>query len=288
MANVDIIILVILALYGIIGYNYGFGKSLVKIFGWILSILVVILITDLVANALLSSDKIKDFVLGPNDSINSFIIKKIPKDLRNINMADLKEKLTLYGMDGVKEMVKEAGGPIISVLASVIISYIVNPIYLASNIQTLGEIISIELSLLVFEIILGAVLFIIVKIVMAIIARVIGNIGMEDKNILSRVGGALVGIFRGIMYVTILLFFFSFALNLDKFKPVAAIKKDFDKSLIADKSINVISKVYSELEETNKGKTNIKKAITILGYENGSDIEIAFWKEVLDELGNIN
>jgi len=289
MSYVDIALLAIFALFALLGFIWGFAKSAGKLFGWILSLLIVLIITDLVVNALLGSEQIAQFVLGTQNpekfSLFKFIYKKIPSDIRDISMLDVKAVYTLSGNEGIKSIIEEKGGTVMSLLAPLIIGFIINPIYLSSSVATVGEALAIQLSLVVFAVIVGALLFLVVRIVMAIVARVVRQMSDDGKSMLSRLGGLLMGAVRGVMYCALLLVALEAIIGLE-IKQLTVVQEQITSSVIAEDALEIIDKVTDNVRKTNKANDNIKKCISLLDYKNGSDEEISAWQKIIDDINS--
>ena len=290
MSYVDIALLAILALFAILGFVYGFAKSAGKLFGWIMSLLIVLIITDLVVNALLGSDKISQFVLGTQNpekfSLFKVIYKRIPEGISKISMLELKSVYALSGSEGIKSLIEENGGMVLSMLAPIIASFIINPIYLASNVATVGEVLAIQFSLIAFAYIVGAFLFLIVRIVMAIVARVIRKTGGEKIDIVSRLGGLAMGLLRGIMYCALALMMLRGIVGLE-IKQLAVIEEQIATSAISDNALKNVDEAIANVRKTNKANDNVKKCINLAGYQNGSEEEISAWQKIIDELSSL-
>jgi len=283
MSYVDIALLVIIGLFSLFGLIGGFGKTFSKIFGWIMTFLIVFIITDLVANAILSINKIADFVIGTDGkgfSLAKFVFNKIPDGLSHIAMDDVKAGYLEMGKSGITKLVRDEGGVIFSLIAPIIASIVVDPVYFASNVSSVGEVIAIQLGLIIFCIMLGIVLFFIVRIIMAIIARVIRKHQKEKKNALSRIGGLVVGGVRGGLYCVVLLLILNLIMSANV-APLKAIDKQFEESKFANKSMEIVLDVKDKIKETNKSNDNKKKAIKLLNYENGTSEEIKAWEELI-------
>ena len=68
MSYIDIALIVIVALFAIVGFAKGFFKTFSSLFGWVLALLLTVLLTDLIAQALLGVDAIGRWALGNGEN----------------------------------------------------------------------------------------------------------------------------------------------------------------------------------------------------------------------------
>ncbi len=284
MSYIDIALLVVVALFALIGFILGFGKTMSKLFGWIMSILIVLIITDLIVNLLLTNQRVIELIAGNANSSKSSLFKwvmaKIPQELRDIPMSEVSQIYLTSGSNGVSKIINDKGGAVFSILAPILVNYVINPIYLASGMATMGEVIAAQLSLLILSVIVGAILFLLIRIIMAIIAKVIRNASGEGKSLFSRLGGFLVGAVRGGMYCVLLLLTLNMVMGAG-IEQLKVLDEQVENSVFSKDVIEMVDDVSDKIVESNKANDNVKKMIKLVGYENGSDEEIKLWEEII-------
>lgn len=282
MSYVDIVLIVIIGLFALFGFIGGFFKSISKLFGWIMTLLITMLITDLIATALLSINSIGKFAVGSGGgwSLYKWFLSIMPDKLKSIDMDQVRYMFIKSGEKGVKEFLTDNGGVWVSFIIPLIIKYVTNPVYLASNIENAAQAVASQLALIMYTIMIGVILFIIVRIIIAVIARLLRKFRNKNKNFLSRLGGFAVGGARGFLYSIILILILNFILSFN-IAPLKKVKEQTENSVIASRLVNLTEKTTNGIENKTRSNESYKKVVKLLGYQNGSDEEISAWEDLI-------
>ncbi len=188
---IDILIVAVLIIFGIIGFNKGFLKSFISLFSWVVCILIAIFTAKYVANWIngiydfssLIGGRIADGLTGVNEffsqSISEFssteeIINNLPADLNGL----------------------------LSQLIKVVFS---NTSVDMTSTDTIASVVGLSLGHICMVIIAGILTFIVLKIVIALLSRLFDNISRTKiLGGLNKVLGLIFGVLKAGCIIIIL------------------------------------------------------------------------------------
>lgn len=225
MSYIDIAIIVIVSLGALIGLAKGFFKSIISLFGWLVSFIIAVLLTKVVGEALLDIEFIKGFVLGEQASLFSLILSKLPP-------------LDSTGVIGF--------------LLKPIIEIVTGSAAIAGAGVSLETGVALILTNGIYSVIVCILLFIVIRIVLLLVTM-FANAMTAGKFLgaINRLLGFVVGAVKGFGTVCILILIMSFTLTLPIMAPVNA---QIEKSVIAKP---VSEFVFNMTEKFLKSDENI-------------------------------
>lgn len=255
MAIVDIVILVFVLAMAIFGFVKGFFKSFVSLLGFVLSLVLAVLLSKVVAGALLSVDRIAEWVAGTK-SLYSWLYTKLPSSLEAITTQDIKLA------ENIKELFSEEAPWFLRMFYPLVSSGLSNQLYL----DTLGnarQIMALELAYGIYVFIVGIVLFIAFRIIAEAISLVFSKYSKGPKLFYGRVLGAILGICKGIIYSMVILTILSFLVN---FSFMAQVNDEIEKSKIAGILSDASIKITSTLLESNEDDPRYARLLEVAGF----------------------
>lgn len=240
MSYIDIAIIVLVALFGLIGLKQGFFKSVVAFFGWFLSMVIAVLLTKVVAYALLDIKAIGNFVCGGEGfSLYNWIVGFLP------------EKGTESGF------LATLLAPIYSKVAGY------------SGLGALGDVASRQAAALmvaygIFTVIVCLGLFIVIRIVMMLFTMFVKSFSKDDRpGGVSRLLGFLIGAVRGFAYSALILMVMGYALAIPQ---LGGVGDQLEKSVIGKPVQTLMQKMTDKLF-TGKDEETINKLSSIAGID---------------------
>lgn len=191
---IDVAILVIVALFAIIGLVKGFFKTVISLVGWVLSLVIVFFLARTVANWLLGVELVQGLVFGKEASMYAMIHGALPESLAALPAGSSEEVIKAALGDGFASWIIT---PFITILTSSSI---------AAAGATVSQGIALVLTDSLFLVIVGILLFIAVRLVMMIFTA-IGKAITRNKvvNGVNRLFGFILGAVRGFAYSCVLL-----------------------------------------------------------------------------------
>lgn len=190
---IDIVIVLALVIFGIIGFKKGFLKSIISLFSWVVCLAIAILTAKYVATWIngiydfsgLISGKIADSLIGINDFF-----------ARTISSFESKEAITdgINGIEGLNGILKQ--------ILKVVFSN--TNVDMASE-STVGAVAGASLGYIIMIIIAGILVFIVLKILIAILSRLFDNIARTKiLGGLNKVLGLVFGVVKAGCVIVIL------------------------------------------------------------------------------------
>lgn len=209
---VDIVLLAIILIGAIIGIFKGTFKSLLGLFGWLISAVSAFFLTRVVANSLMGLDSINRFVTNSSGlSINAWL---------------LESKTPLVDNNILKPFVSGFLETINSVNSSVL---------------SINEALCLMVAYAIFSIIVFLGLFFFIRIIVMIFERLVKKASKGGSpSPASRFFGFFVGAVRGGVFALVCLVVISFTLS---FNFMEVVKDDIDKSKIANPIMDKFSVV---------------------------------------------
>ena len=248
MSYIDIGIIVLVALFALIGLWKGVFKTVVAFFGWFISMLIAVLLTKVVSYALLDVKAIGNFVCGSSGfSLYNWILSFLP------------------------EKGAESG----------IIATIVSPIYAkvagyaglgALGAETSRQAVALMLAYGIYSVIVCVGLFVAIRILMMLFTMFVRSLAKDGKpNVVSRLFGFVVGAVRGFAYSALILMIFGYALAIPQLEN--NLGAQMENSVIAKPVYTVVQKMTNKMF-TSKDEETIDKLIKISGLDLGVEEEL--------------
>ena len=259
MSYIDIAIIVLVALFALIGLWKGVFKSVVAFFGWFISMLIAVFLTKVVSYALLDVKAIGNFVCGSEGfSLYNWILSFLP------------------------EKGAESG----------ILSTIVAPIYTKiagyAGLGALGAEASRQAAALMlayglFSVIVCIGLFIAIRVIMMLLTMFVKSFAKDGKpSAISRLLGFVVGAARGLAYSALILMIMGYALAIPQLSGVGA---QIDKSVMAKPIYTTVQNMTNKLF-TGKDDETLNKLVAISGVDlDGEEEELPEDPSGGDEVG---
>lgn len=198
MSYLDIAFIALIVLFALIGVKRGFIKSVIGMFGWIVSLLIAFFCAKPLAEWL-AGGVCKSIVSG-DKSLYSFFAGKLPESI-----------MTLQAGASAEQITAALGSGIFSALIKPFVGLFTSSEFMVSS-ATVGEGIALVLANAVFTLICGVVIFIVARILMSLFAH-FANSAIDSSKTLTaanRFLGFLLGAARGALLACVLLFCASF------------------------------------------------------------------------------
>ncbi len=247
MSYIDIAIIVLVALFALIGLWKGVFKSIVAFFGWFLSMLIAVFLTKVVSYALLDIKAIGNFVCGTDGfSLYKWILGFLPE--------------------------KGAESGILATIVSPIYSKLAGYAGLgAMSAETSRQAVALMLAYGLFSVIVCVGLFVAIRIVMMLFTMFVRSLAKDGKpSGISRLLGFLVGAVRGFAYSALILMVLGYALAIPQ---LSGVGKQIDNSVIAKPVSSVMRKMTDKLF-TGKDDETINKLVSIAGIDLSGEEEL--------------
>lgn len=204
MSWVDITIIAVVALFAIIGVVKGVKKSALTLTAFLISFIAAFFLAKVVTEALLNVEVIKGIVMGPEKSLYSWLLTSVSDTLPS------------------EFILKNFYQPVIDIVSQ----------YTFTESFTINQGIALYYSFSIATVAVGAVLFILVRIVMSIICMIIKSYFGKKKSGLSRLGGMVVGAVRGAAWTFAVVIMFTFVSGLTALSPINVVETELEKSVI--------------------------------------------------------
>ena len=210
----DIVLFGFIGLFAVFGFVSGFRKSLVSLVGFTLSLIVAVITARLTTRALVSVDFLGNIVAGQDGwSIYGVIYGFLVPQLDTVSVAQMSQAYASGGEGAVAALFQtpelNLSWIFMAVTYPLVSSAATNPAFLSSNLGTARELFALELSYGVAIFIVGVLLFMAVRIIIACICLALRT-KSRKKNPLGRVVGAGFGAARGMLYAIVILSLLTF------------------------------------------------------------------------------
>lgn len=206
MSWVDIAIIAVLALFAIIGVVKGIKKSSLSLAAFLISFIAAFFLAKVVTEALLNIEAIKDIVMGTTGKASLYNWL-----LSSISAAEPSEFIF-----------KNFYQPVLEIIGK----------YTFTESFTLTQGVALYYSFSIATVVVGIVLFILVRIVMSIICMIIKSYFGKKKSGLSRLGGMVVGAVRGAAWTFAVVIIFTFVSGFTFLAPINVVETELEKSVI--------------------------------------------------------
>ena len=263
MHILDIILISFIGLGALIGVWKGFFKSLISLFGWVVSIVLAILLARLVADFLLDITIISRLVLGGYGytgwSLASTIEGWIPQGLHGVPAH--------YA--GNEELIREAMGyGILGVLITPLIPMLTGTVAAESGL-TVSQLMSMTLANHIFVLFVIIALIIVFRVIMIIFTK-IANAMRKNKKLKSadRLGGFFIGAAKHGLYVFIIFFALSYFISSSFMTPF---RNQLDQTSIMRP---VSNGAFLVVDRYFRGDDSfLQRILDITGFSNGNNDE---------------
>lgn len=258
MAITDIVIIVIVALFALIGLWKGFFKTLISFFGWFIAMLIAVLTARVVAEALLDIPAVGKFVVGSDGfSLFGALKNMLPEGLMALPAGATEAEIAGALGDGVVASLLKPFTKLLTEMGT------------TASAATVGDGIGIALSGGLFEVMVGIGMFIVCRIVMTLFTLFFKSLIDKDKKmgVLTRLGGFLFGAVRGTLYCAILLVAVGFLTPFQFMQPVTA---DIDKGVLAKP---IAQSVYTLSGKITSHENYFNKLLELAGLKDSAPVE---------------
>lgn len=181
---IDVIFLLIILIFGIVGYSKGFLRSVLSLIGFAASILIAYIFADYFATIL-------NNLFGWGDTIRHFVAKQV----ENLSSSFVLESRT--SVEGLVEVINSSG---VSIIFKLLFPKIIEGADFSQGALTVADVISVKASALAMNIIAMAILFVLLRIVVAILNRILKTI--PEKSVVGEINkwlGFIFGLARGLI-----------------------------------------------------------------------------------------
>lgn len=188
---IDVVLVIILAVFAIIGYKKGLFKSLLSLFSWIVCILVAIFTAKYVANWI---NGIYDF--------NSLIGSQIEKGLVGMNEVFSRQVNEFASKEDILNAIADSNinGVLLQLIKIVFNSTAFNP----ESTATVGNLVGVSIGGMCMIVISGILVFIVLKIVIALLSKLFDNLSrIKIIGGLNKIFGLIFGLIKGVCVIFI-------------------------------------------------------------------------------------
>ena len=238
MSWLDLAIIGIVVLGAFLGLWRGFFKSVISLFGWLVSFIIAFFITKPIVGALLDAEKVKNFVVGDGSgwSLYSWIYRSLP-DLSSGFWSKLLKSLISVATDVAASGNGDVNTNVALMLANGVFSVIV----------CLGIFIVIRFLLLLFT--------------------MFANAMTKDKltGAANRLFGLVIGAVKGVGFVCVIMVLMTFLMGVGFMAPV---REQLDKSVIGAPLYKQISRATDSVISGGKNRLETLLRIWARGNEN--------------------
>lgn len=189
---VDILIVAVLLILGLIGLKKGLFKSILSVFSWGVCIVVAFFTAKYVAGWI---NGIYDF--------SALIGKNISKSLSNTN-AFFAQSINVYQAGGKDALIAAIPSDINSLLAQLVKVVFSNTNVDMSSTDTIGSIVGVSLGKICMVIISGILVFIVLKIAVALLTKLFDNIErIKVFGGLNKILGLVLGLLKASLIIVV-------------------------------------------------------------------------------------
>jgi|GEM_PF-3496241 len=210
----DIIIIIVVAIFGIVGLITGFRRSLVSLAGFIVSLLITVLLASIVTDAMLGVNWIANLVAGQESSLFAFFHRNIVTELDYITIEYMRNAYYYGGEQAIDAIFLGGGFDFSSVFMMIIYPLVrsaaTSPLMLNSYMGTARDLFALELAYGTAILITGSLLFIVLRILVTCISIVLKpKRPIEEPTRAKKAAGSIVamilGMLRGFVYAGVIL-----------------------------------------------------------------------------------
>lgn len=238
VSYLDVIVLAIVAIFGLAGLKKGFMLSLISIFSGIVTLVIAYFLAKPVANWLASLELVQTWVFADTNSLKATLGGLIPAELAAVELGD---KVQIVGSIALTKF---------SMMAKTLGELIVNAKLDATVYPTVGAALSQVLANLAYTIIVGILLFIIMRIIFGSVKRALEN-RRNERGVsgLNRFLGFALGIVKGaaIMVALLTAIFLFQGKNF-----VSPIIQEIDKSVVTKPIYTMVDDIATKAMESEE------------------------------------
>lgn len=199
----DIIFFAFIAVFAVLGFIFGFFRTLTSFFGWAISLLLSYLLAKAIANAILL-EPIAKFLVG--DGLYDTIYGIMPQGLKEISMNSIRAAIgDNQSMEQIRKLIESQSKGIMVFAASLIQDAVTKEIYLSSVLANVGQVYALELTYHVYVILIGVIFFIVLRIIIMGVSLIFKFRLRRGTKLWERVAGIALGAVRGFVYACFLL-----------------------------------------------------------------------------------
>ncbi len=206
----DLLFVAIVVLFALIGFMSGFIRTVLSFFGWFISLLIAYLLAKAIANAFLSPET-ANWLIG-DGSLYDKIYNIVPDGLKNMSMESIRTALNNGATDEmIKETISAEASGLLAFASTLIQTAVCKDIYLNSSIETVGQVLALELTYIIYVIVVGIIIFLTIRILVMGVSLIFrSRLSTRDCRFWERILGVGAGAVRGFAYACILLMLASY------------------------------------------------------------------------------
>lgn len=258
MSIVDVIIILLVLATAVFGFFKGFIKSLVSLLGFVVSLALAILLARVVANALLGIDAIGNLVAGEK-SLFSWLQGIMPDGLKDITTEQM------AAAPNIDDLISQSSGVsswFMKIFYPLVGSGLKSTAYLAAM-ENAQQIMAMELAYSIYVLIVGILLFVVIRIVAAVVSLIFKRFTTGKKSIGGRILGGILGAGKGFLYSMIILLVISIAANISFMQPVS---QEVNDGKIASALTSATLKVTAPLLKGDENDKRHERLLEIAGF----------------------
>ncbi len=263
----DLLFIAIIVLFALFGLMSGFIKTVISFFGWFISLLIAYLLAKAIANAFLSPET-ANWLIG-DGSLYDKVYNIVPDGLKNMSMESIRTALQSGATDEtIKETIRAEASGLLAFASTLIQNAVCKDIYLNSSIETVGQVLALELTYNIYVILVGIIIFFTIRILVMGVSLIFkSRLGAHDCRLWERILGIGAGAVRGFAYACILLMVASYIAG---FWP--RMKEELDVSKVSVPVTTWVSEITGKMlsgniEENEKYANMIKALENKIGNE---------------------
>ncbi|HEY8389642.1 MAG TPA: CvpA family protein [Clostridia bacterium] len=229
---IDGIVIGILLIFTLYGAYKGALKSITSLFGTAISLVIAVLVVYFLGNKVYEIAFINNLFAADNGSLASFFSSKLP-DFNGVTIG------------ATQQEINEAIGGLWSVIVPLLTKVISKMTGGAYQGQTINYALGRFLAQVVFYILLALVVFLILRIIIRSLEKLIDKIkGQKTINDIDKFFGLFIGFIKGAVTVSLLLIVFGFILNLSFMAPV---KAAFEQTYVAKELSKIVFEIVNKI-----------------------------------------
>ncbi len=199
----DLIFFALIVVFAVLGFVFGFFRTLFSFFGWFISLLMAYLLAKAIANALLTP-QMAGHLVG-SGSLYDKVYNLVPEGLKNMSMDSIREAMQSGSQDAIIEAIKAESSGLLYYASSLIQNAVCKDMYINSTIQNVGQVLALELTYNIYVILTGVIFFIVFRLIIIVLSVIFRARLLRKKKLWERLAGIGMGAIRGFAYACILL-----------------------------------------------------------------------------------
>lgn len=199
----DLLFFALIIGFAVIGFIRGFFKTVLSFFGWFISLLLAYLLAKAIANAFLSPNT-ANWLVGDGPLYDK-VYNIVPDGLKNMSMESIRQAMQSGASDeSIKEIIKSESSGLLYFASTLIQNAVCKDIYINSSIETVGQVLALELTYDIYVILVGVIFFVVLRIIVMGFSLIFRAKLSGSNKLWERLAGIGAGAIRGFAYACIL------------------------------------------------------------------------------------